>query len=1189
MIQSPHPITPTNNEDTSPLPELRGRKIQPAVIGLSGSAPAWYIASRFQSFRKLIVVVPNRRAAEEIKEDLQFFLGNDLPKSFPAWETLPLEPVSPPPDISAERLRVLHTLATEQEFLVITSADALLQCIPTPSSVANLSFSMTKGEVVQRELLLDKLLLAGFRATKSVERIGDFSPKGLVIDLFPSTTATPIRIEFDREVIAHIREFDAESQRSVSERDSIHIIPVRELTAFHSIPQPHLVFSHSLKARAQEIGTPVREVEKILQALASRADYPGLELLQYLDDTHTTTVLDILPTDTLVSVIDKFEIARAIDDFAHLAKERSERLSEDQHLLPMPSQIYLTTEEFTKKLALFEMEHLSHLDISQHAAGKVINAKVETNIELSTRLKSSVGTGDAFRPLRNYLDEWRKKGFSVAFAAGSSSRAQRLQSILLSIGTDAPILSTTAVSWVGTPRRDGVVILVGHLASGFRLPKEKLLFIAEGEIFGERSYRSGKTPRISAKRLLSSLSLLKEGDFVAHLDYGVGLYQGLKHLSVDGVLGDFLQIDYADSKLYLPAHQIGKIQKFVAAEGQKPTVDKLGSTRWARAKQKVRESIVTLAGDLIRLYANRKVVKGWRYEPFGAEDERFADSFQYDETPDQRKAILETIQDMSADKPMDRLVCGDVGFGKTEVAIRAAFKCTQHARQVAVLVPTTILVEQHRSNFAERFANYPVKVGAVSRFFTAEQNLETLRQVAAGEIDIIIGTHRLLQPDVQFFDLGLLIIDEEHRFGVKQKERLRAYRANVDVLTLTATPIPRTLHMSLLEIRDISLISTPPVDRKLVQTNVAERDDALVRDAVLREIRRGGQCFYIHNRVQNIAGVAAKLAELIPEAKFDFAHGQMTESELERIMHRFVEREIDVLITTTIVESGLDVPNANTIIIDRADQFGLAQLYQLRGRVGRSKRQAYAYFLVPHVKSLSHEAQERLKVLQSLDTLGVGFNLALRDLEIRGAGNLLGKEQSGSVLSVGFDMYCKILSEAVADIRGDEPILEDVVDPDVRIVGVDAFIPEAYVPDIGERLVLYQRLSNIRSDEEGYDILSEMEDRFGPCAIEVNNLMTLMQYRGLLRRFGVVKSEVTPLKASLSFSPIAMLRDASPPTPNTRIDGLKALALVQKASYRYKFAKSNALTITFTQEESSDIHAALRAIQNTLHAIALSN
>jgi transcription-repair coupling factor (superfamily II helicase) len=1156
-----------------------------SVIGLTGSSPAWFIAKRWQDCSKILVVTASRRRAEEVREDIQFFLGEESPIAFPAWETLPLEPVSPPSDISAERLKVLHSFATEDSFLVISSADALLQRVPSLASVLQLTFSLSVGSDISRDALVERLILAGFKTSKSVERIGEMSPKGLVVDLFPSTTKNAIRIEFEGEKIACIREFDTESQRSLGEQQNVTILPVRELTGFHNLPNPHLSYSHLLKGRAQETGTPLREVEKVLQALASRADYPGLELLQYLDESTHCSLLEVIPCDTHVLFIDTFEIERSLDDFAHLTRERSERLTEEQHLLPRPEQLYLSPEELLQGLSLRSIERLSHLDIAQMELGKSENAKVESNIELTTRLKSSVGTGDAFRPLKIYLDEWRRKGYSVAFAAGSSARAQRLQNILLNIGTDAPVLSTSALSWIETPRHDAVVVLVGHLASGFRLPKEKLLFISESEIFGERSYRTGKTPRISAKRLLSSLSLLKEGDFIAHIDYGIGVYQGLKHLSVDGVLGDFLQIDYSDSKLYLPAHQIGKVQKFVAAEGQKPTVDKLGSTRWARAKQKIRESIVTLAGDLIRLYANRKVARGWRFEPFGAEDERFADSFRYDETPDQRKAILETIQDMASEEPMDRLVCGDVGFGKTEVAIRAAFKCTQHARQVAVLVPTTILVEQHRSNFAERFANYPVKVGAVSRFFSTEENLETLKMVAEGEIDIIIGTHRLLQPDVQFKDLGLLIIDEEHRFGVKQKERLRAYRSNVDVLTLTATPIPRTLHMSLLDIRDISLISTAPVDRKMVQTNVAERDDSIIRDAVLREIRRGGQCFYIHNRVQNIAGVAAKLAELVPEAKFDFAHGQMTETELERIMVRFIEREIDVLVTTTIVESGLDVPNANTILIDRADQFGLAQLYQLRGRVGRSKRQAYAYFLVPHVKTLSHEAQERLKVLQSLDSLGVGFNLALRDLEIRGAGNLLGKEQSGSVLSVGFDMYCRILSEAVADIKGEEPLLEDVVDPDVRIVGVDAFIPEAYVPDIGERLVLYQRLSNIRSDEEGYDILSEMEDRFGPCAVEVHNLLTLMQYRGLLRRHGVVKSEVNPLKASLTFSPISLLRDGHAPNVNTRIDGLKALKLVQSAPHRYKFGKSNTLSINFTKEESEDIHTVLRVISQTLRQI----
>jgi transcription-repair coupling factor (superfamily II helicase) len=926
-------------------------------------------------------------------------------------------------------------------------------------------------------------------------------------------------------------------------------------------------------------------VEKIIQAIEQRDDYPGLELIQFIATPSLPCLLDVISDDTTVFTIDGFQCQRAIAEYMDSAAERAARLAEEQHLIPTSDNIYVDSETLIATLSQRTAHEVSSLAPSTSQTD-TINYRAESNVDLATRMRTNIGSGSAFAPLKAFLNEWRGKKYSVAISVGSLSRAQRLQSILLDIGTDAPILTTTGMGWIDTPRRSGVAIIVGHLTSGFRLPNEKLCFLAETEVFGERSYRSGKAPRISAKRLLSTLSLLKEGDFLVHIDYGVGVYQGLKHLTVDGVLGDFLHIEYADSTLYLPAHQIGKIQKFVGTEGQSPVVDKLSSTRWARAKQKVRDSIVTLAGDLIRLYASRTVSKGWRFEPQGAEDERFADNFPYDETPDQVKAIAETLADLAAEKPMDRLVCGDVGFGKTEVAIRAAFKCSQHTRQVALLVPTTILVEQHKKNFIDRFAGYPVKIGAVSRFYPPQDNQKILDGVASGDIDIVIGTHRLLQHDVQFKDLGLLIIDEEHRFGVKQKERLRSYRSNVDVLTLTATPIPRTLHMSLLNIRDISLIQTAPVDRKVVQTYVAERDDALIRDAILREIRRGGQVFFIHNRVQNIALVASHLAELVPEARFEFAHGQMSETTLERIMKRFVDREIDVLIATTIIESGLDVPNANTIIIDRADQFGLAQLYQLRGRVGRGKRQAYAYLIVPHMRSLTGEAHERLKVLQSLDTLGAGFNLAIRDLEIRGAGNLLGKEQSGSVLSVGFDMYCRILQEAVADLKGDEPVLEDIVDPEIRIPGVDAYIPEAYVPDIGERLVLYQRLSNIRSDDEAFDLQREIEDRFGPCSVEVDNLMLVMRYRSLLRRHGIVKADVTPLKASLTFSPIALLRDGVKPTANTRVDGLKALQLVHQHPSKYRFGRANTLTISFDGRPETTLPDIFRMTEQTLNLIA---
>lgn len=1164
-------------------PSSRSRSAPRKVIGLHGSAVAWFLSQQLQDAPRSLIVCSDRREVEELVEDLTFFRGERGLSVFPSWETLPLEPVSPGVEVSAQRIKALDELQRAERFIIITSADALLQKILPPDYIPRLTVTLRVGSRVEKQTLISTLLDGGYSPSKSVTEIGEMCVKGGVIDLFPGTRVRPVRVELQDDSVVRLAYFDAESQRSVEEISSLEILPVKEFPLPTWFETNKNAITQLIKERGARIGTPPREIEKVLQALEQRADYPSLELIQYLAAPPLSTLLELIPANTSVFTIDSIKVHRSMDEFLALAQEREGRLLEEQHLIPELVEVYASLDRVSEHLT--KVTSCEIAGISDSVEEQYENLRAESVVELSTKMKTSIGSGNAFGPLREFLNTWRQKKFSVAFGVGSASRAKRLQSILLDIGTDAPVFEGHALNWLGAPRRPGVAIIVGHLQTGFRLPEERVIFIAESEVFGERSYRSGSTPRVSAKRLLSTLSLLKEGDFVVHFDYGVGLYQGLKHLTVEGVLGDFLQIDYADSRLYLPAHQIGKIQKFVAAEGQQPKIDKLSSTRWVSTKQKIRDSIVTLAGDLIRLYASRTVAKGWRFEPQGAEDERFADTFPYDETPDQRKAIEETINDLANDKPMDRMVCGDVGFGKTEVAIRAAFKCTQHARQVVVLVPTTILVEQHKKNFIERFAGYPVRVGAVSRFYSAFDNQKTLEALANGEIDIIIGTHRLLQPDVQFKDLGLLIIDEEHRFGVKQKERLRQYRANVDVLTLTATPIPRTLHMSLLGIRDISLIHTAPVDRKVVHTYIAERDDALIRDAIIRELRRGGQVFFLHNRVQNIALATARLAELVPEARFEFAHGQMTETVLERIMKRFVERDIDVLISTTIIESGLDVPNANTIIIDRADQFGLAQLYQLRGRVGRSKRQAYAYMLVPHMRSLSGEAHERLKVLQSLDSLGVGFNLAIRDLEIRGAGNLLGKEQSGNVLSVGFDMYCRILQEAVSDMKGEEPHLEDIIDPEVRILGVDAFIPETYVPDIGERLVLYQRLSNIRNDDEAFDLQREMEDRFGPCSVEVDNLMLVMRYRGLLRSYGVVKAEVTPTKASLTFSPLALLRDGYKPNANTRVDGLKALKLVQKHPHQYRFGRSNTLSILFPKSEEVTIPDVLRMTQQALRLV----
>ncbi|MCB0318792.1 MAG: transcription-repair coupling factor, partial [Bdellovibrionales bacterium] len=613
--------------------------------------------------------------------------------------------------------------------------------------------------------------------------------------------------------------------------------------------------------------------------------------------------------------------------------------------------------------------------------------------------------------------------------------------------------------------------------------------------------------------------------------------------------------------------------KYVATEGKKPIIDKLSSNKWQTKKRKVKEAIVALAGDLIKLYAIRNNSSGFQFTDFNLDDEDFADSFAYSETEDQLTAIKEVLEDMSSQKPMDRLVCGDVGFGKTEVAMRAAFKAVQDGKQVAILSPTTILAEQHRISFEKRFLGFPVNIAAVSRFYKTEANKSAIDKLSKGDVDIIIGTHKLLQKDIHFKDLGLLVIDEEHRFGVKQKEKLKQVKKDIDVLSLTATPIPRTLHMSLLNVRDVSLINTPPQDRRSVRTYVAIKEDGLIRDAILREIQRGGQCFFLHNRVQSIELVTAGLSELVPEAKFAFGHGQMKESELEKIMKKFLEGEIDVLVSTTIIESGIDIPNANTLIVDKAHTFGLAQLYQIRGRVGRSSKQAYAYLLIPPSKKLGKDAEERLKALQALDDLGQGFNLAMRDLEIRGAGNLLGKEQSGNVLSIGFEMYTKILKEAAANLKGEDLSAEDIIDPEVKL-GIDAFIPDSYIPDVPERLVLYQRLASLRSNEETDLLIEEIIDRFGPMSKETINLVEVMRIRALLRKYGISKIEHTKGKLRIEFS------------SNKKIDSEKAIQHALNFPDNYKLGKNNSFTVLKIPEKNLDPFEVYKHLEDLLDSLS---
>jgi len=1120
-----------------------------------GLADSLLLARLCLEQKRTLVICSNSMAAERTIKELGFFLGGACLYRLPNWDCLPYQKLSPQLATSAERLRAYHWLLTPSyPGVLVTDVRALMIRPLNKNFLVHSARAISAEAAIERGSLVEYLKDGGFRRVSLVEATGDYSLRGEVIDFFPSTEAFPVRAEFRASTLHSLKLFHPTDQRSFKQIPQTLLLPVVETYSSATLSMPGVDSIHqaiaNIKDRAKLTETPPREVAKILHALKNQERIPACEMLtnyafclssppsikEYLEDSESIRI-----------AVDQPAIQEELENAWQTIQEREQKSLSKQDLFPPKELAYHSPAEITELLA-GEKINLSPFKHTEHPQDQ--NLKSVRLDTLRANIKAKRETGGAFEVLGNYIYSKRNSGFRIAFVVGKESRADRLQKILLSQDLKAEInLSITGLDWAKKQNSYPLIILQGSLVEGAELPAERLVFIAEREIFGESSvHKNQSAQNINIKKLLSSLSQLKEGDFVVHADYGIGLYRGFQHVVVEGIGSDLLQIEYADSTLYLPLVNISKIQRFTGADGQVPQLHKLGSKKWIQTKSKVRKSLELLAGDLIRLYASRELSRGWSFAETGIDDQSFSDTFAFDETEDQLKAIQDTLNDMTSEKPMDRLICGDVGFGKTEVAMRAAFKAAQHSKQTAILAPTTVLVEQHKQTFLNRFASFPIKVGAISRFYSAKDNKKTLEQLANGELDIIIGTHRLLQKDIVFNDLGLLVIDEEHRFGVKQKERIKQLKRNIDVLTLTATPIPRTLHMSLLELRDISVISTPPVNRRTIKTYIAGFEGGLIRDAILREIQRGGQCFYLFNRVQGIEHKAHELRELVPEARFEFAHGQMPERQLEKIMTQFLRHECDVLISTTIIESGLDIPNANTMLIERADTFGLAQLYQLRGRVGRSKRQAYCYFLIPETRRMSTDARQRLEALQALDDLGFGFQLALRDLEIRGAGNLLGKEQSGNVLSVGYDLYSKILQEAIADLSGRDIALEELIDPEIRIE-INAYIPEDYILDISERLILYQRLSQIKSDINALELRDEIEDRFGAIPAELSELIDLMTFRGHLKSLGVERVDIGAKKISISFNsraPISVHRIAK---------------LVQSFPDKYRLSKSNSFTV----------------------------
>jgi transcription-repair coupling factor (superfamily II helicase) len=1064
--------------------------------------------------RPALVLAPDGETAEHMAADLRFLIGEQVTSVpterrihyFPGWEVPPFDEVSPAREVTAARMAGLFHLVQTPSVVLVTTPEALLQRVVPRAAARDAWLYLVRGDTPRMEDVAASLDRWGYHRVPAVQDLGEYACRGGILDVHPGGYVDPIRLEFVGDTIEDIRVFDAETQRSGPSREDVLLLPVQEYDGA-LLPRS----ARAVEERAAEMGLGRRERHRWTEALEAGFHLPGAEfLLPYLYE-RLDTIGDYLPSGTTVWLIGPDAVAETARAASDEIARRAAEMASGALPAPPPEALYMSADDLGVLLDGMPGVEIESLETPEPALDRPC-----WRIDSASTSGLAVAPGGRARapslaPLAGRLRAWREEeSLGVVIVMSRRSQADRLQQLLaahgisLVIGADGGFAAARV--WCrddlervirGGPRVHDGVIVCGDLSAGVRLPADGLVVLTEEEIFGERRAARRARQTATAAAFLTSLAELKPEDYVVHLDHGIGLYRGLRPLEVANTRGDYLHIEYAGGdRLYLPVDRINLVQRYVGGDGKPPPLDKLGGTSWERVKKKAQDSILSMARELLQIEAQREVVET---KPCGSPDGYFREfeaRFPYEETEGQRAAIEDVLADMQRPKPMDRLVCGDVGYGKTEVALRAAFLAVMDGSQVAVLVPTTVLAHQHSATFGQRFAGYPVRIEMLSRFRSPRENRAVIEGLAAGTIDIVIGTHRLLQRDVRFRKLGLLVVDEEHRFGVADKERIKRLRTEVDVLTLTATPIPRTLQMSLSGIRDLSVIETPPLDRLAVRTYLARFEEHVVRDAILRELRRGGQAFFVHNRVETIDQMAQWLARLVPEARITVGHGQMRERQLERVMHDFIAGDTNVLVCSTIIESGLDIPRANTIVINRADAFGLAQLYQLRGRVGRSHQRAYAYLLIPGEHLITRDAKKRLRVLQELDDLGSGFRLAAQDLEIRGAGNLLGQQQSGHIAAIGLELYMRMLEDVVLEVRGGTRRIE--VEPEVQL-DTPAFIPETYVPDTSQRLVLYKRLASVRSAEEIGDLGAEMQDRFGPLPPEVDTLVQIMDFRRYLK------------------------------------------------------------------------------------------
>ncbi len=1041
------------------------------VTGLTPSAKALYVASAAQKLPKGVVwyIVPTDADIEQTTGDVTFFLSaieglsetaaerSVLP--FPSHEIDPYRGLAPHMGVTSVRARALHAVGTGAARVLVASAAALLPRISSPSRLVGAALELKPGVEIAPADLAELLIDAGFAREDPADEHGEFAVRGGIVDVFPAGEAEPVRLEFIGDTIESLRHYDPASQRSVQPVDQVVIVPLQDVLGDRS---------------------------------ATAFDYVRLS------------------GDSRIIASERDEIdAHGAARFEQLTRSYHEALDRKERPLA-PDELFDDWPSIVERLD--QGTELSALGLSDDSAAPAAATTALPSVHVSSQptIAQHGRVADWVADIRRRRDE----GETTLFVAATAGRAERTIELLKEYDVFA-----VPVERAEDARYAAVLVATGALSQGFRLPAAGLQIYAEADIF-EEERRSPDRRRSATKAFLSDLRDLKVSDLVVHVDHGIGVFVGLKQIGVaSDSVQEFLELRYAgDDKLFVPVERLDLVQKYTGAA--RPSLDRLGSTSWEKAKSRVRKAMRDMAEELLKLYAARKAVAGHAFSPDSHWQEEFESAFEYELTPDQRAAISDIKRDMESPTPMDRLLCGDVGYGKTEVAMRAAFKAVMDGKQVAFLAPTTVLAFQHQKTLKERFAGFPVRIEMVSRFRTKAEQKQALADLQAGKVDVIVGTHRLLSRDVIFRDLGLLVVDEEQRFGVAHKERIKQLKRKVDVLTMSATPIPRTLNMSLIGIRDMSIIETPPKDRLSIQTNVVKFDAQVIARAVRNELARGGQVYLVHNRVESIFSIGALVQRLVPEVRIVVGHGQMGEDELERAMLDFVDRKFDLLLATTIVENGLDIPNANTIIINRADRYGLSQLYQLRGRVGRSDRPAYAYLLIPPEDSLSPIAKKRLAAIKEFSDLGSGFRVAALDLEIRGAGTLLGGEQSGHIEALGFEMYMKLLEQTVRELKGED--LEDDVRATVNL-RVDLRIAPDYVPDMNQRLMLYRKVAAARRDDEIDRVLEEAADRYGPLPESVLNLADYGRIRVMADRLGIDTIDREARTVVIKFRPQATI------------------------------------------------------------------